>query len=524
MYRRLVQSLACVGAVGVVLVAAGPSFAQSDAASSDSTSASSETTEAKGNEKPTPDDTDEANAGGAKETSDHGTYEWKPSYGGGVAFGNFFNDFGRWNDHLLRPSEAKPLDVSGASSFTFALEASLLEGSRLTVFTTVETPIGSDPELLAVYGGLEPAFAFRRGDWEFALGMGVGLGSVKLTASPADKLRAGLVTLRPVTEVRYYASDLIAAFLRVGFNQWIPFDANTEGLAIEDPSDTGPGGTTTDEHALYTGGPFLSIGVRFGFYPEPVATIPDTDGDGRRDDVDDCVEKAEDRDGYRDRDGCADEDNDGDGVGDTEDSCPDEAEDADNWKDEDGCPDEAGDADGDGVADGEDDCARTAEDADDYEDQDGCPDDDNDGDGVGDADDGCPDQSGIEANSGCPSDKLTITGDRVELATPLQFESKEQTPALTASSQKTLDHLAETMTARSELGPLVIRLYRRETPAEETRTRADIVREYLVGAGVPKARLSTAIEQPGDDSDAPTPRIEFVLPEKDASSSDGASQ
>jgi len=148
----------------------------------------------------------------------------------------------------------------------------------------------------------------------------------------------------------------------------------------------------------------------------------DMDGDGLRDDVDQCPEKLkEDIDGFEDDDGCPDWDNDDDGVPDAEDQCDGEQEDEDGYQDDDGCPD--GDNDDDGVSDGrdacpmepgilskdaaqngcpdrdpdkdgvsgeKDRCPKAAEDIDGFEDEDGCPDPDNDGDGIADVDDACP--------------------------------------------------------------------------------------------------------------------------------------
>ena len=164
----------------------------------------------------------------------------------------------------------------------------------------------------------------------------------------------------------------------------------------------------------------------------------DADGDGIEDEKDQCVELAEDRDGFEDSDGCPDFDNDGDGVGDEDDKCPGEQEDMDGFQDEDGCldpdddhdgipdtadacPREAGpdspdpklrgcpprDRDMDGIYDPDDKCPKRAEDRDGFEDSDGCPDPDNDRDGVPDTEDACPNQPGIAREdpklSGCPS-------------------------------------------------------------------------------------------------------------------------
>jgi len=65
----------------------------------------------------------------------------------------------------------------------------------------------------------------------------------------------------------------------------------------------------------------------------------DADSDGIINDRDECIEEAEDFDGYEDEDGCPDPDNDQDNIPDAEDICPLDAEDVDGFQDEDGCPD-----------------------------------------------------------------------------------------------------------------------------------------------------------------------------------------
>jgi hypothetical protein len=161
----------------------------------------------------------------------------------------------------------------------------------------------------------------------------------------------------------------------------------------------------------------------------------DMDHDGIPDELDQCPELAEDRDGFEDGDGCPDWDNDDDGVPDTQDKCPGEKEDQDGFEDYDGCPDfdndhdgisdEADacpnqpgerradpkttgcpDRDGDGIADKVDKCPDQPEDKDGFEDADGCPDPDNDGDGFPDAEDACPNEAGVMSvdpkRRGCP--------------------------------------------------------------------------------------------------------------------------
>ena len=61
-----------------------------------------------------------------------------------------------------------------------------------------------------------------------------------------------------------------------------------------------------------------------GFIFEP--SIGDRDGDGYKDDVDQCPDDPEDFDDFEDEDGCPDPDNDHDGILDVDDKCPNEPE------------------------------------------------------------------------------------------------------------------------------------------------------------------------------------------------------
>jgi OOP family OmpA-OmpF porin len=150
-----------------------------------------------------------------------------------------------------------------------------------------------------------------------------------------------------------------------------------------------------------------------GFIFEP--SIGDRDGDGIKDDQDNCPDDPEDFDGFQDtrsdsppgKYGCPDPDNDEDGIPDKEDRCPNDPEDKDGTEDDDGCPEaNAGDRDGDGILDARDKCPDDPEDKDGFQDQDGCPDPDNDKDGIPDKEDRCPlepeDKDGFEDADGCP--------------------------------------------------------------------------------------------------------------------------
>ncbi len=158
--------------------------------------------------------------------------------------------------------------------------------------------------------------------------------------------------------------------------------------------------------AYSTGFEAADLRVVLGFIFEP--SIGDRDGDGYKDDEDECPDEPEDFDGFEDEEGCPDPDNDNDGILDVDDRCPNIPEDFDGDEDKDGCPegDKEEDRDGDGIPDSRDKCPDDPEDKDGFEDSDGCPDPDNDKDGILDVDDQCPDdpedKDGFEDDDGCP--------------------------------------------------------------------------------------------------------------------------
>lgn len=159
-------------------------------------------------------------------------------------------------------------------------------------------------------------------------------------------------------------------------------------------------GTSIPFTSFAASSPEVRVLASFGYSPLGL----DTDEDGVLDRNDRCPTSREDKDGFKDDDGCLDPDNDGDGILDADDRCRDAAETVDNFKDEDGCPDL--DDDDDGIPDEEDECRNDAEDKDGTDDQDGCPDGDDDNDGIADAKDTCPrgaeDKDGFNDADGCP--------------------------------------------------------------------------------------------------------------------------
>ena len=166
----------------------------------------------------------------------------------------------------------------------------------------------------------------------------------------------------------------------------------------------------------------------------------DRDGDGIPDDIDECPDLPEDKDGIQDEDGCPEDDADGDGILDAQDACPlvpgvwwnDPAKngcpapdsDGDGIPDpvdacpavkgvhsddpkKNGCPASTNDRDNDGIPDDADKCPDQPEDKDGNDDFDGCPDPDDDGDGIPDKEDACPkikgDPSTDPTRNGCPN-------------------------------------------------------------------------------------------------------------------------
>jgi outer membrane protein OmpA-like peptidoglycan-associated protein len=276
----------------------------------------------------------------------------------------------------------------------------------------------------------------------------------------------------------------------------------------------------------------------------------DDDKDGLRNSVDRCPAEPEDRDGYEDTDGCPEADNDLDGVLDTSDKCPQEAEDKDSFEDDDGCPEldndkdtvldsddqcptemgipdlkgcPAKDTDGDGISDHLDKCVDQPEDLDKFADDDGCPDEDNDGDGVVDAKDRCPDEAGVIENGGCPDkdrdgdtvvDRLDNCPD--EAGAPENAGCKQkQLVAITETgltildavyfktgkaiiekrSFKLLDNVAAVILAHPEVGLIKVEGHTDDVGKDEknmtlSQERAESVRNYLIGKGVPAERLS----------------------------------
>jgi large repetitive protein len=249
------------------------------------------------------------------------------------------------------------------------------------------------------------------------------------------------------------------------------------------------------------GSPDLRLFAGVGYYNPPAR---DADGDGIYDNVDQCPNEPEDKDGHRDEDGCPDPDNDGDGILDGADKCPDEPETKNGVNDEDGCPDEGEmpvDTDGDGIFDAKDACPTDPEDKDGWLDDDGCPEPDNDGDGILDGADKCPNdpesKNDYEDEDGCPDEApkktvIRVTRERLEIRDKVQFEFNSD--VIRAVSFQMLDDVAKVLAEHPEQKLIHIDGHSSAEGAEEynrklSQRRAESVRQYLIKRKVAAGRL-----------------------------------
>ncbi len=244
-----------------------------------------------------------------------------------------------------------------------------------------------------------------------------------------------------------------------------------------------------------------------GFVFEP--SIGDRDGDGFKDDEDDCPDQPEDRDGFEDtRDeappgqlGCPDPDNDKDGILDVDDQCINNPEDKDGDEDTDGCPESRdGDRDGDGILDSRDKCPDDPEDKDGFEDKDGCPDLDNDKDGIPDANDACrddpEDKDGKEDEDGCPETEpqgpVIIEGNNILIFEKVQFATGSA--KILPASDSILEAVSKTLLEHPEFALIEVQGHADERADDRfnlqlTKDRAKAVMQALVKRGVEAGRV-----------------------------------
>jgi outer membrane protein OmpA-like peptidoglycan-associated protein len=237
-------------------------------------------------------------------------------------------------------------------------------------------------------------------------------------------------------------------------------------------------------------------------YAEPRRTVPprvDTDHDGLYDDVDACPRDPEDKDGFKDADGCPDPDNDEDGIPDVSDRCRNKPEDIDQFEDTDGCPDP--DNDKDGILDAEDKCPMEPEDADGFEDTDGCPDPDNDKDHILDVNDACPtdpeDFDGFEDDDGCPeegSGLVKLTCEKIEIKDSVYFDTGSD--HIQERSFTLLNQVAAVLQSATQIKRLRVEGHtddrgKNAYNLELSKRRAASVMRYLLERGIADDRLTS---------------------------------
>ncbi len=227
---------------------------------------------------------------------------------------------------------------------------------------------------------------------------------------------------------------------------------------------------------------------------------PDNDRDGILDVDDDCPLVPEDMDGDADDDGCperGEDDRDGDGILDEADQCPDDPEDLDQFEDENGCPDE--DNDQDKILDVNDICPNEPEDIDGWEDENGCPDPDNDGDRIPDVDDECPNEpetyNGKDDKDGCPDQGIVIlTGTDIKILKKVYFEY--DSAKIKEVSHDILNAVAATINNNPQINKIAIQGHADERGDDDynlrlTADRAASVVTYLIKKGVKPSKLTS---------------------------------
>lgn len=213
----------------------------------------------------------------------------------------------------------------------------------------------------------------------------------------------------------------------------------------------------------------------------------DTDGDGIYDYLDKCAGTPAAAYDMLDEHGCP-LDTDGDGVEDYIDMCPNTPEAAHGFIDQFGCP---LDSDKDGIYDYLDQCPNTIAEGRNHVDENGCLL-DTDKDGVYDYEDLCPTIAGVKENKGCPEVKREIRNLLNKAMSGIQFENGKAT--IKKTSYKILDDIAKIFIDNSnyiiEVQGHTDNVGKHDYNVDLSERRAQAVRTYLIGKGVPAERLS----------------------------------
>jgi outer membrane protein OmpA-like peptidoglycan-associated protein len=256
--------------------------------------------------------------------------------------------------------------------------------------------------------------------------------------------------------------------------------------------------------------PEVLLGLSWAIGPKPKPPQPpaDTDGDGFVDAQDACPAVP-----GVDPDGCPPPDTDDDGVIDAKDACRTQAGPA-----PDGCP--IPDSDGDGYLDPDDGCPEEV-----GVNPDGCPIRDPDGDGLIAPQDACPEQpetpNGFEDGDGCPDELPAEVAKFSGVIEGIYFDTGKST-----IRKKSFPLLDEGATVLTHYPALRVRISghtdnrgKHDYNVELSLSRANAVKEYLVGKGIASERIETlgagpdAPVETNDTADgrAKNRRIEFEI-------------
>ncbi|MFI1771258.1 OmpA family protein [Thalassobellus citreus] len=348
--------------------------------------------------------------------------------GDGFSFGvaGSLNKIDKWGDISVNPDTTNKVDDLSYYGLDGTIKYNFLEGTTL------------DP-YLGVGGGYT---------WIDEVGAGTLNGTLGLNVWFNDN-----VGLTIQTSYKHAFEDYLTTHFQ-----------HTAGISIKF------GGTDTDGDGIYDKDDACPDVAGL----EAFNGCPDTDGDGIEDSKDSCPNEA----GLAELNGCPDAD--GDGVADKDDNCPSVA----GLKALAGCPD----ADGDGVTDGDDKCVNTAGPAA----NNGCPWPDTDGDSVLDKDDKCPTVKGTVANNGCPEVSEEVQATLNEYAKTILFDTgkasiKSQSEAVLADI---IAILKEYPTAKFTVEGHTDSVGSEKLNQRLSDSRANSVKEYLVGHGIDAFRLS----------------------------------
>jgi OmpA-OmpF porin, OOP family len=265
--------------------------------------------------------------------------------------------------------------------------------------------------------------------------------------------------------------------------------------------------------------------------PEPASPqavrVGDKDDDGIKDDIDACPDVKGVPSPDPSKDGCPPQDRDGDTVLDVEDACPRDAGIRGEDPTKNGCPT---DSDGDGIFDIADACPTVRGVAGSRRENNGCPS-DRDDDGIADSADVCPNDKGVQsqdprqngcpddpdadgirgAEDACPNDKgardpdakqngcprfVRVREDEIVTSKPIEFLTygKTRTQTVAPISDDLLREVRDVILQNPDIELVEVQGHTDDEGTEAynltlSQERATAVLEWLVAAGVPRAKL-----------------------------------